>query len=79
MNELESVRYSRIKGVNIFFNTLDYRTNHFHDEWEFIINLDQPLILSTSTEKARIAEGELLVLPPYRNHEIVKDQKSCTF
>lgn len=79
MNELEIVRYSRIEGVNMFFNTLDYRTNHFHDEWEFIINLDQPLILSTATEKTRIAEGELLVLPPYRNHEIIKDQKSCTF
>lgn len=79
MNELEIVRYSRIEGVSMFFNTLDYRTNHFHEEWEFIVPLDQPLILSTSTEKSRIEEGELLVLPPYRNHEIVMDQSSVTF
>lgn len=79
MKELEIVRYSRIEGVRMFFNTMDYRTNHFHEEWEILLVVDQPLILLTSSEKKLVRPGDVLVFPPYLNHEIQKVDKSCTF
>ena len=36
MEELEIIRHRQIDGISIFFDTVDYRTPHFHQEWELI-------------------------------------------
>ena len=36
MKELEIVRHVQMDGLSLFFDTVDYRTPHFHAEWELI-------------------------------------------
>lgn len=79
MEELEIVRCARIEGVRMFFNCMDYRTNHFHEEWEILMPVDQSMIYTTATEKKRVHPGDMLLFPPYRNHSIQKEGKGVTF
>lgn len=80
MKELEIVRYAKIDGARMFFNVMDYRSSHFHEEWELLLVVNQPLTYMTSIERMTVHEGSLLVFPPYLSHEIEKaSEKSCMF
>ena len=45
MNELEIIQHPQIRGLHIFFNSMEYRTAHFHSEWELLCPLDDDLIV----------------------------------
>lgn len=79
MNELEIIRHSRIPGLTVFFNTVDYRTPHFHPEWELIWLLEQPLALRCGGEMLTAAPGELLLFQPGQIHEFRKLETGATF
>ncbi len=70
MNELEIVRYSHIDGARMFFNRVNYRTNHFHEEWEILWVIEEPLVVGTSREKIEMQPGDIIVFPPYSNHDL---------
>lgn len=36
MNETEIIQHPQIDGLRIFFDTVDYRTPHVHEEFELI-------------------------------------------
>ena len=79
MNELEIIRHSRIPGMTVFFNTVDYRTPHFHPEWELIWLLDNPMIVGCGGGSFRAERGDLLLFQPKEPHELHKVQENCTF
>lgn len=79
MNELEIIRHRRIDGLTLFFDTVDYRTPHFHPEWEIIWLLDGALSLTYDQQHYRVEAGELLLFSPGRPHEFHKIDRSGTF
>ena len=79
MNELEIIRHSRIPGMTVFFNTVDYRTPHFHPEWELIWLLDNPMTVNGGGGSFRAEKGDLLLLQPSEPHELHKLEENCTF
>ena len=78
MNELEIIRHSRIPGMTVFFNTVDYRTPHFHPEWELIWLLDNPMTVSGGGGSFRAEKGDLLLFQPSEPHELHKVEENCT-
>lgn len=79
MNELEIIRHSRIPGMTVFLNTVDYRTPHFHPEWELVWILDHPLMVSGAGGSFRAEKGDLLLFQPNEPHELHKVEENCTF
>ena len=78
MNELEIIRHSRIPGLTAFFNTVDYRTPHFHQEWELIWLLDNPMTVSGGGGSFRAEKGSLLLFKPNEPHEHHTIDENCT-
>ena len=79
MNELEIIRHRRIKGLSIFFDTVDYRTPHFHPEWELLWIVDEALSVNCDQKTIQAEAGTLLLFSPNQPHEFHKLEKSCTF
>lgn len=79
MNELEIIRHPQIEGLSFFFDTVDYRTAHFHPEWELIWLLDQPLAVGCGQRQYLAAPGEILLFNPQQPHEFHKVEGACTF
>lgn len=79
MNELEIIRYPQMGGLNIFFDTVDYRAPHAHPEWELILILEHSLSV-TCGQKCYLAQpGDLVLFSPNQLHEFHKAGESCTF
>lgn len=79
MSELEIIQHRQIKGLSIFFNTVDYRTPHVHPEWELIWVLDQPLSVACGQSQFVVEAGQMVLFGPNELHEFHKLEKSCTF
>ena len=79
MNELEIIHHGRIPGLTAFFNTVDYRTPHFHPEWELMWLLDNPLTVSSGAGSFRAEKGSLLLFQPNEPHELHMIDEKCTF
>ena len=79
MNELEIIRHPQIQGLSMFFDTLDYRTPHFHPEWELIWVLDQPLAIACGEYRYQALPGDLVLFSPNQAHEFHKVKDSVTF
>ena len=79
MNELEIIRHRRIEGLTIFFNTVDYRTPHFHSEWELIWVVDEALSVTCGKTEYRVEPGQMVLFSPNMLHEFHKTGESCTF
>ena len=79
MNELEIIRHERIPGLTAFFNAVDYRTPHFHPEWELMWLLDHPLTVSRGGGSFRAEKGSLLLFQPNEPHELHMIDEKCTF
>lgn len=79
MEELEIVRYARMEGLRMFFNKIDYRTAHFHEEWEILLVVENPLFVRSSQEEFVMEEGDICILNPYNIHELQKKDQPSTF
>ena len=79
MEELEIVPQHQIDGMRIFINTVEYRSPHFHPEWELLWVLDSPLNITCAQKKYLIEPGELILFPPNRPHEFHEMERPCTF
>lgn len=79
MEELEIVPQYQISGMRIFVNTVEYRSPHFHPEWELLWVLDAPLNLTSGQKKYEISPGELILFPPNWPHEFHEMERPCTF
>lgn len=79
MNELEIVQYRNIDGLQLFMNSVDYRTSHFHPEWELIWIFDHPLYVSFSRNQDILQPGEMILFAPNEPHEFHRIQEPSTF
>lgn len=79
MNELEIISHSRIPGMTVFFNTVDYRTPHFHSEWELVWLLDNPMLVSCGGTGFTAKRDDILLFQPHVPHELHKVGENCTF
>lgn len=79
MNEMEIIRHSRVSGITVFLNSVDYRTPHFHSEWELIWILDQPLLVNSGGKTIQAEPGEFLLFAPGQPHEFQRTEKASTF
>ena len=79
MNELEIIRHQQIDGLSLFLNTMDYRTPHFHSEWELIWVLENPLSVTCGQKHYLVEPGQLILFNPGEPHEFRKTGAGCTF
>lgn len=79
MDELEIIQHTQIPGITLFFDTVDYRTPHVHPELEFLLVLDEPLLIGSGLQRFRAEPGTLVVFHPNQPHEFYKEQNCCTF
>lgn len=79
MDELEIIPHRHMPGIRIFVNKLEYRSPHFHPDWELLWVLDTPLSITAAQEQYLIQPGELILFPPNYPHEFHKMERPCTF
>lgn len=79
MRELEIVPHRQSDSVRIFVNRVEYRSAHFHPEWELLWVMDTPLSITGPQRQYLIEPGELILFPPNFPHEFHKMERPCTF
>lgn len=79
MNELEIIQHPQIDGLNIFFDTLDYRTSHLHLEWELMWILDNELSVMCGQQQFQVLPQQMIIFGPNEPHEFRKVDHGVTF
>ncbi len=79
MNELEIIHHPQIHGLNLFFDTIEYRTPHFHPEWELICTWDHPLRIRVESREYIAEPGQMLLINPRQLHEYHRIGEPSTF
>lgn len=79
MNELEIVQYHQMEGLNVFINTVCYRSSHFHHEWELLWVLDAPLKVTWQKKEFTLQPGDIVLFPPNLAHELHQTERISTF
>lgn len=79
MNEFENIQHPQIDGISLFFDTLDYRTPHFHPEWELLWIMTGALSIAYGGGQYEAGPGELVLFSPGQPHEFHARAGSCTF
>lgn len=79
MQEVEIVRYPQMSGLNIFLDTVEYRTPHIHLEYELLWVLEGTLGVGGENLDCSAPAGELLLMNPQQTHEFTTAGQNCTF
>lgn len=79
MREVEVVRHPQIEGMQIFFDTVDYRTPHLHSEWELIWVVREKLLVKSEGGDRTLEPGDWALFCPGQIHELSKVDEGCTF
>lgn len=79
MNETEIIQHPQIDGLRIFFDTVDYRTPHVHEEFELIWLMEGRLSVQAGPFRHVAQSGEMVLFDPQQTHEFHKVEESCTF
>jgi AraC-like DNA-binding protein len=79
LNELEVVQYHQLDGMNVFINTVCYRSAHFHHEWELLWVLDAPLKVTWQKKEFTLQPGDIVLFPPNLAHELHQTERISTF
>lgn len=79
MQEVEIVRYPQMSGLNIFLDTVEYRTPHIHLEYELLWVLEGTLGVGGENLDCSAPAGELLLMNPQQTHEFTTAGRNCTF
>ena len=78
MNELEIIQHKQLEGLSIFFDTVEYRTSHYHSEWELAWVLKHPLIVTCGGWQAVAQPGDLILFNPNEPHEFRTEKEHST-
>ena len=73
MNELE------IHGLHIFFDSMEYRTPHFHSEWELTCVMENDLFACIDAQQILMHPGDMILIEPKQLHEYRCAGSPCTF
>lgn len=79
MRELEIIHHRQIEGMSLFFDTVEYRTPHFHPEWELIWITDGILSVRYGAKERRGSAGDLFLFYPGQVHEYQRVEENATF
>ncbi len=79
MNELEIIQYRQMKGLAVFFDTVETRTPHFHLDWELLWLLKNPLSVTCGQSRFVMKPGQMVLFGPNEPHEFHKVDQSATF
>lgn len=79
MKELEIVPQNQVEGMRVFLNQVEYRSPHFHPEWELLWVLDNPLSVVYEQKRYSITTGDIILFPPNCPHEFHEMERPCTF
>ena len=79
MNELEIIQHPQIRGLHIFFNSMEYRTAHFHSEWELLCPLDHTLLVCIGAQQHLLHPGDMILMEPRELHEYHSLSDPCLF
>ena len=79
MKQLEIVQHRQIDGLSLFFDTVEYRTAHFHPEWELIWVTAGTLFVRCETLDAVGGSGDLFLFRPGQLHEFYGREGAATF
>ncbi len=79
MEELEIVPQDPVEGIRMIVDRVEYRSAHFHPEWELIWVLDSSLSIAFSQKKHLFHPGELILFSPNLPHEFHEMERPCTF
>ena len=79
MSELEIIQHPQLGGISIFFDTVEYRTPHFHPEWELIWITDGDLTVISGRREELCRKGELCLFAPKQLHEFRQRGAAATF
>ena len=79
MGEIEVVQHPQIDGLRMFFDTMEYRTSHFHREFELIWILSGRLEIRVEQLRLEASPGDMMLFNPGQTHEFYKLGESCTF
>lgn len=78
MREIEVVRYSHVPGINLFFNTVYYRTPHLHSEMEIVMVTEGRMTAVSEKTRVNAEKGDILLFNSTRIHELIS-ANGCTF
>ncbi|MCR5293605.1 MAG: AraC family transcriptional regulator [Lachnospiraceae bacterium] len=78
MSEIEIIRYTGIRGIKIFFNTVYRRTPHQHREMELILVLKNEMNIESEHGLFSAGPGSLVVFNPGEIHRL-NSSEGCTF
>ena len=87
MNELEIIRHPQIHGLHIFFDhglhiffdSMEYRTPHFHSEWELTCVMENDLFACIDAQQILMHPGDMILIEPKQLHEYRCADRPCTF
>ena len=79
MSELEIIRHQQIDGISVFFDAVEYRTPHFHPEWELIWITEGVLSVQCSQQNVSGQPGDLFLFYPNQLHEFRQLEAGATF
>ena len=79
MKELEIIHHRQIEGMSLFFDTVEYRTPHFHPEWELIWITDGKLSVRYGSSECAGGAGDLFLFSPGQVHEFQQIGENATF
>lgn len=79
MEEFEIVPQDPVEGIRMIVDRVEYRSAHFHPEWELIWVLDSSLSITFSQKKHLIQPGELILFSPNLPHEFHEMERPSTF
>ena len=79
MSELEIIQHRKINGISVFFDTVEYRTSHFHPEWELIWILRGRLSVQCARQRIEGVPGDLFLFSPNQIHEFRQLEGPATF
>lgn len=79
MKELEIIRHRQMEGLSLFFDTVEYRTPHFHPEWELIWLTEGMLSIRCGGREHRSGAGDLFFFYPGQVHEFQKIGDGASF
>ncbi len=78
MSEIEIIRYTGIRGIKLFFNTVFRRTPHQHREAEVILVLKNEMTVECERGPVTAGPGGMIVLNPGEVHKLTSGD-GCTF
>ena len=79
MSELEIIQHRKINGISVFFDTVEYRTPHFHPEWELIWITEGRISVQCGGRRLEGGPDELFLFSPNQVHEFSQIGEPVTF